>query len=316
MHNFECKDAILDLSDPDSTREPEWPKVDFIVGNPPFLGTKKLRGELGDEYVEKLFGSYGDRLPNFSDLCCYWFEKGRDLIENGHCRRAGLLATQGIRGGLNREVLKRILETGDIFFAESDRPWFLDGASVHVSMVGFDDGTDHDHVLDGRPVASINANLTSHADTTTATRLRQNAGVGFIADVKAGKFDLPEPEAISLLQIPNVHGRPNSDVVVPWVNGLDVLRRPRSFWIIDFGSEMAQEAAALYEEPFRLVRARVEPKRKTVKRKRYREIWWLHAEPCAEMRERISCHSYFVATATVSKHRIFARIAAPTLPDH
>ncbi len=76
-----------------------------------------------------------------ADLCCYWFEKARRQIEEGKCQRAGLLATQGIRGGANRDVLKRIKETGDIFFAESDRDWILDGADVHVSMVGFDDGS-------------------------------------------------------------------------------------------------------------------------------------------------------------------------------
>ena len=75
-----------------------------------------------------------------ADLCCYWFEKARQQIEKGKCKRAGLLATQGIRGGANREVLKRIKEDGDIFFAESDRDWILDGANVHVSMVGFDNG--------------------------------------------------------------------------------------------------------------------------------------------------------------------------------
>ena len=61
------------------------------------------------------------RIPGQSDLCCYWFEKARELIEQGKCKRAGLLATQGIRGGANREVLKRIKETGDIFFAD-ERP--------------------------------------------------------------------------------------------------------------------------------------------------------------------------------------------------
>ena len=85
---------------------------------------------------------YGNRVPGQSDLCCYWFEKARELIEQGKCKRAGLLATQGIRGGANREVLKRIKETGDIFFAESDRDWVLAGANVHVSMVGFDDGAE------------------------------------------------------------------------------------------------------------------------------------------------------------------------------
>src|ERR1019366_374107 len=98
------------------------------VSNPPFLGTKKLRygdgksasSGLGDEYVEKLFAAYRDRVPADADLCCYWFEKARQHIADGKCHRAGLLATQGIRGGANREVLKRIKETGDIFFAESD----------------------------------------------------------------------------------------------------------------------------------------------------------------------------------------------------
>ncbi len=69
--------------------------------------------------MEKLFALYEDRVPAESDLCCYWFEKARGQVEAGKCKRAGLLATQGIRGGANREVLKRIKETGDIFFAES-----------------------------------------------------------------------------------------------------------------------------------------------------------------------------------------------------
>ncbi len=77
LTGFKCMDAVLDLSDPANPREPEWPAVDFIVSNPPFLGTKKLRSELGDEYVETLFSVYSDRIPPFSDLCCYWFEKVR-----------------------------------------------------------------------------------------------------------------------------------------------------------------------------------------------------------------------------------------------
>ncbi|MFZ4694436.1 MAG: DNA methyltransferase, partial [Verrucomicrobiia bacterium] len=73
--NFRCQDAILDLSDPANPEEPEWPSVDFIVGNPPFLGDKLMRRELGDDYVEKLRTLFEDRIPGQSDLCCYWFEK-------------------------------------------------------------------------------------------------------------------------------------------------------------------------------------------------------------------------------------------------
>src|SRR6185312_2010075 len=112
-------------------------------------------------------------------LCCYWFEKARQHIEDGKCKRAGLLATQGIRGGANREVLKRIKEIGDIFFAESDRDWVLDGANVHVSMVGFDDGTENERLLDGAKVEEINANLTAHSDITEAKSLLANFRVSF-----------------------------------------------------------------------------------------------------------------------------------------
>ena len=101
--------------------------------------------------------------------------------------------------------------------------------------------------------------------------MSENRAVGFIADVKAGKFDIPFEEASVLLQEPNPHGRPNSDVVRPWVNGLDVTRRPRETWIIDFGATMPLEQASLYEKPFQIVQARVKPARDKVKRQRYRE---------------------------------------------
>jgi type II restriction/modification system DNA methylase subunit YeeA len=314
--NFRNMDAILDLSDPEHPREPEWPEVDFIVGNPPFLGTKKLRTELGDAYVNRLFALYRERIPNFSDLCCYWFEKARALIVADRCRRAGLIATQGIRGGLNREVLKRIQRDGAMFFGISDREWILDGANVHVSMVGFDDGTESIRSLDGSQVLVINSNLTSSTDVTTAKKLGGNAAVGFIADVKAGSFDLSDSDALAMLAEPNPTGKPTSDVLVPWVNGLDVLRRPRRNWIIDFGTDMPFDAAALYEIPFARIERDVYPARASVKRARYRDYWWLHAEPCAEMRRRTAPLSRFLVTPTVSKYRVFAWMQAPTLADH
>jgi type II restriction/modification system DNA methylase subunit YeeA len=296
--------------------EREWPEADVIVGNPPFLGTKKLRSELKDAYIEELFRIYADRIPNFSDLCCYWFEKARQQIEKGKCDRAGLLATQGIRGGLNREVLKNIQRSGGIFFAESDRPWVLEGANVNVSMVGFDNGSEKNCILDGKPVAIINSNLTANTDTTKALKLKANEDIGFIADVKAGKFDLAEQSALLMLSAPNPNGLPNSDVILPWVNSLDIIRRPRNFWIVDYGSNSLLETAARYEAPFGKVKADVFPERSKVKRKSYREYWWIHAETCDEMRALIKPLSRFLVTATVSKHRIFAWLTLPTLPDH
>jgi type II restriction/modification system DNA methylase subunit YeeA len=130
LNAFTRADAILTQHPDGSVTEPEWPTVDFIVWNPPFLGDKMMRSRMGDDYVTTLRAHYDGRVPGGADLCCYWFEKARAHVEAGRCKRVGLLATQGIRGGLNREVLKRITRTGDIFFAVSDRERVLDGANL------------------------------------------------------------------------------------------------------------------------------------------------------------------------------------------
>jgi len=310
------KDAILDLTDPEHPKEPEWPEADFIVGNPPFLGGKLLRTHLGDQYVDQMFALWKDRVPHEADLCCYWFEKGREQIRQKKCRRAGLLATQGIRGGANRKVLERIKQSGDIFFAESDRQWILEGAAVHVSMVGFDDACETSRVLDGIPAPHINANLRSTADTTTAQRLAPNLNICYMADTKGGAFDITEAAALEMLRSPNPHGRPNSDVVFPWVNGLDVTRRPRGMWIIDFGVDMPVDEAARYEAPFRHVDTHVRPAREKNKRKAYRDRWWIHVEPRPAMRAALHALERFPSTISLGKHRLFVWIQQPTLPDH
>ena len=121
LNHIETRDALLDLSDPAHPREAEWPAAEFIVGNPPFLGGKLLRRGLGDDYVDALFAVFGGRVPGEADSLPYWHEKARAAIAAGRTKRAGLLATQGIRGGANRRVLERIKESGDIFFARVGR---------------------------------------------------------------------------------------------------------------------------------------------------------------------------------------------------
>ena len=161
-----------------------------------------MRSQLGDGYVDALFGLYDGRVPAEADLVCYWFEKAREMLPGAHAKRVGLLATQGVRGGANRRVLQQIKDTGDIFVAWSDHPWVLDGAAVHVSIVGFDDGSETNRELDGAPVESINSNLTSGGDLTTAVRLRDNLGIAFMGDTKGGPFDIPESVAFDMVNQP------------------------------------------------------------------------------------------------------------------
>jgi type II restriction/modification system DNA methylase subunit YeeA len=315
LKTVECKDAVVALQ-AESATEPGWPKAEFIVSNPPFLGDKMMRSALGDEYVDRLRALYDGRVPGGADLCCYWFEKARAEIAAGRCRRAGLLATQGIRGGRNREVLARIKETGDIFFAVRDRDWVLDGANVHVSMVGFDDGSEPGHMLDGVAVDSINANLTARCDTTRARRLQRQADCSFIGTQKNGAFDVPFDVAYAWLHRPgNPNGRPNSDVLFPWSNGQDLTQRSSDRWIIDFGVSMPETQAARYQAPFEQVERDVKPDRLKNRRAAYRERWWLHAEPRPALRDAIRGRLRFLVTPTLSKHRVFLWLCAPTLPD-
>ena len=297
--------------------ERDWPKCDVIVSNPPFLGDKFMRRELGDDYVEELRKIYDKRIPGQSDLCCYWFEKARDLIEQKKCKRAGLLATQGIRGGANREVLKSIKETGDIFFAESDRAWILAGANVHVSMVGFDNGAESVKTLDGKTVAEIQPNLSSlSADISTAAKLKANESIGFIGTTKKAPLDLVETLALKLLNDPNPNGKPTSDVLVPYLNAEDVVRRNANTWIIDYPVSLSESEAAGYESAFRHVKEKVYPLRVNHREDVQRKYWWRLARPCPEVKESLQPLSRFLVTSIVSKYRLFAWHKVPVNPDH
>ena len=316
MDTIRQTDAILADGNADNPHAAEWPAAEFIIGNPPFLGGKLLRSNLGDEYVAAMFNAYKGRVPAEADIVCYWFENARASLEKGHTKRAGLLATQGIRGGANRRVLQRIKESGDIFLAWSDHPWMLEGAAVHVSIVGFDDGSEANRELDGAAVGSINANLMTGVDLTKVQRLSENASVSFIGDMKKGKFEISGETACRMLgDLGNPNGKPNSDVVRPWANGLDVTRRWRNMWIIDFDISIPESEAAQYEMPFEYIEREVKPIRDKVRNPLERQRWWIHARSAPDLRQAISGLGRYISTVRVAKHRLFVFLDETVLPD-
>jgi type II restriction/modification system DNA methylase subunit YeeA len=317
LENIECRDAVLDLSDPENPREPDWPAVDFIVGNPPFLGGgDRMRGGLGHDYVDALFEVYRGRVQRTADFACYWHEKSRAMVAASQVKRVGLLATQGIRGGASRGVLERVKQTGDIFLAWSDEEWVVDGAAVHVSFIAFDDGSESERMLNGYPVTAINANLTAGIDLTRVRRLSANAHTAFEGDKKGGPFELTDTVALAMLSQANPHHRSNRDVIHPWVNGSDITGRSRGMWIIDFGVDMTVDEAALYEAPFEYVNQHVMPTRIQNRRATYAERWWIHSEARSGMRAALKGLSRFVVTPNVSKHRVFVWLEGGTLPSN
>lgn len=316
LHNFSNMDAILARDAQEKPVEPEWQPADVIIGNPPFLGDKKMRAELGDNYVDGLRTLFEDRIPGQSDLVCYWFEKARAMIAEKKVERAGLLATNSIRGGANRRVLERIKETGDIFFAVSDRDWILDGAAVNVSLIGFDKGFEKEKSLDGDTVRAINANLTAEFDLTKAKRLGENRGICLLGTFKVGAFDISNTLAAQFLSMPlNPNRRPNSDVVRPFMNGWDATHRSRDMWIIDFRN-MSLDEASLYEAPFQHIKKVVKPQRDVNRRERRKKYWWKHGETSPSLYAVLDSRERFIATSSVAKHRVFVWIERKIVPDH
>ena len=348
LDTIECRDAILAA---DHT-EPEWPEADVVIGNPPFLGGKLLITYLGEDYVSRMFATYAGRVPAEADLVCYWFDKAGQQIAAGRTRRVGLVATNSIRGGANRRALEAatrkwrphsggggsdllmVREGGPtsglaqpqrLFEAWSDEPWVIDGASVRVSLVCFarpDEAAAFDARLDGHLVDEIYTDLTARrgsagVDLTSAQHLPENASVAFMGDTKGGSFDVEGEQARAWLRLPtNPNGQPNADVLKPWVNGMDLTRRPAGKWIVDFGWTMSAGEAALYEEPFRLVKEHVHPMRQRNRREAYREYWWRHVEPRQGMWQALDRLPRYIATPTVAKHRLFAWLDARICPDH
>ncbi len=222
------------------------------------------------------------------------------------------MATQGIRGGANRKVLERIKETGEIFWAQSDRNWILDGAAVNVSMIGFDDGTEEHIELDNRQVTRINPNLSSIVDLTSSHRLQENFVISFIGPSPHGTFDIDNSIAQKMLISPNVNGMQNSDVVRPVISSIDICQAPRGLWTIDFGL-MPLDEASKYEMPFEYLKKNVYPFRQKNRRAAYAVKWWQYAEARPGMRDSINGKSRFIATPRISKHRIFVWLSFDVL---
>ncbi|HRZ04718.1 MAG TPA: class I SAM-dependent DNA methyltransferase [Candidatus Competibacteraceae bacterium] len=355
LNSIECRDALLDIppefppcqggvsqrdggvlpnvsNHPGAARHPSlskegnsvseaaWPVAEVIVGNPPFLGGGKLLRELGDEYVGTLRQTYAGRVPGGADLVCYWFEKARAQIEAGQAQRAGLVATNSIRGGQNRKVLERIRETGAIFNAWSDLEWVNEGAAVRVSLVGFGTATSP-MILDGQPVMAIYADLTGQSfddgvDLTQALSLTENAGVSCYGSQQKGQFEIEGGDARRLLAYPNPHGKPNSEVIKRAINAKQVMDRPHDDWVIDFGLFMPEDQAMLYEGPYEIITTQVKPARLAGRDQSQKRRWWLHARPSPVYRRAQQGLSRCIATPAVAKYRLFIWLDSNILADH
>ncbi|WP_310476290.1 class I SAM-dependent DNA methyltransferase [Sandarakinorhabdus sp.] len=313
LNTIECRDAVLA---PDG-RQAEWPVAEVVVGNPPFLGGKRVLSELGKEYVSALRKAYRGQLPDFSDLVCYWFARAWTQMQSAQLIRAGLVSTNSIRGGANREALKPIVEDGQIYEAWGDEDWTVDGADVRVSIVCFSSVANESVRLNGNVSTKIFSDLTANeVDLTKADKLAPNEAIAFIGIQKSGPFDVPGELARQWLKAPlNPNGRSNAQVLKPYVNGAEIVRRPQDIWIVDFGSELDESEASQFEFPFEHASRVVKPVRAQNSEKIARDFWWRFWRPRPDFYAKAEHCARIIISPRVSKHRLFAWKSPAILPD-
>lgn len=278
----------------------DWPRTDAIIGNPPYHGTKFLRGELGDQYVEWLRREFG---VGVKDYAVYWFRRAQaNLPDDG---RAGLVATNSIAEGKNREAALDYLldEGGVITSAVSSQEWPGE-ANVHVSIVNWIKNPSRrvsGFVLDGVQVDGITTSLRSGRESGLGRPLAPNRHHQFYGVVPTGGgFILGNDEALALL------GRSDADysaVVRPYLIGDDITSNPElrpTRWIIYYG-EMGLEEAAKWPAALDLLRWRVKPERDRHKKRREREEWWKFSRTVQDLFAEIDGKSRYVACPATAK---------------
>ncbi|MEQ8267886.1 MAG: class I SAM-dependent DNA methyltransferase [Parvibaculum sp.] len=308
----------------------EWPKADFIVGNPPFIGTKRMRAALGDGYVDALRSVYAE-VPHSADFVIYWWEKAAELTSRGRLRRFGLIATNSLRQSFNRVVLTRWLngkKPVSIIFAIPDHPWVdsADGAGVRISMtVGatgrhsgslltvvdeFDVGSDAIGLSVRVETGTIDSSLTVGASTGSVSELMANSGIcGLGAALHGLGFMLNAAEARDL--------RPAGPAAIrPYIKGYELLRNRENHFVIDFSGMSEDEAQSANPAAFQRIVDRVKPERDQNRRDSIRKLWWRFGWERPLLRQALAGQSRYIATTETSKHRVFQFVENEVLSDH
>ena len=298
-NNIVCQDALFT----------PWVKANAIIGNPPFLGGKRLRQELGDEYTEKVYEEFKD-VKGQPDFCTLWFRKANDTIDtNG---RAGLVGSNSISQNTSRTAsLDYIVEqNGFIHEAVSTQVWSGE-ANVHVSIVNWSKQKPEKLFLDDLPVERISTSLKNEISVNSAKKLKANKNYSFEGCKLIGKgFIISKEQATEWIE----EFLENKKVLKPMIDGKSLIHPCcEKEWVIDF-YQMSIEEAFDYKEPLKRVRETVKPERESKKNKKLKEKWWLFERPRPAMRKALTGLSCYFAIPKVTKYTVFSPVDISILP--
>ncbi len=315
-------------------RPATWPEADFIVGNPPFIGAKRIRSELGDGYFTALSKAYPE-LSEFSDFVMFWWHKAAKLVEDSKVRRFGLITTNSLGQAFNRRVTALHLSSTtplSLAYAVPDHPWVdaSDGAAVRIAMtVGVAGALDgclavvasetptegaERHVAFSEALGRINADLTVGADVSSAVALNANDGFSGFGMALHGSGFIVSPKEASQLGLNRIAGLDKH--ICPFRNGKDITDKARGKLVIDLFGLKIDEVRSQYPEVYQYVFEQVKPERDHNNRDSIRDLWWLFGWPRPLLRKAKEGLARFIVTPGTAKHCMFVFLDQSIIPDH
>ncbi|MDU0372097.1 class I SAM-dependent DNA methyltransferase [Hymenobacter endophyticus] len=328
-----ARTLVLDYPDPQPA---EWPQADFIVGNPPFVGNKRMRDLLGDGYADALRKAYKGKVPDSADLVMYWWDNAAEALRSGKTERFGFITTNSLTQTFNRRVLQRHMEADgnpiSLSFAIPDHPWVdaAAGAAVRVAMtvaqpgqmlgtlgivaseIALVDDDAHEVILQ-EIEGVINSDLSIGADSTSSLALKANMGISSRGVIPLGMGFVVTPERATILGLGTVDGIENH--IRPYRNGKDITARSRNVMIIDLLGLTENEVLSRFPIVYQHILEHVKPERDVNNDKTIRTNWWLHARGRVDFRPALANLTRYIATVYVAKHRFFTFVDASVIPD-
>ena len=329
-----ARTPVLDYPNPQPA---EWPEADFIVGNPPFVGNKRMRDLLGDGYVDALRKAYGGTVPDSADLVMYWWDKAASITRKGKAERFGFITTNSITMTYGARIIERHLNDAEaplsVIYAIPDHPWvdIEGGAAVRVSMTVAQAGRVEgrvakvvkEYVVEGDEAhevelveteGAINSDLTVGADVTNTSQLKANEGISSTGVLTIGSGFIVTPKKAAELGLGSITGLETR--IRPYSNGKDLMSVSRNVMLIDMIGLSETEMITQFPQAYQHILENVKPERDQNRDAGRRKNWWLFARPNDQMRTSIAGLSRYIAIPETSKHKVFQFVDGSVLPDN
>lgn len=310
---------------------PAWPEAEFIVGNPPFIGTRRLKERQGEEYVAAVRDTHRE-VVRTADYVMYWYFMAADQVANGKARRCGLITTNSIVQDYSRPVLEYFI-TGDaprtkLAYAVTNHPWIdeADGAAVRVAMtvhtsvedpvrpiVGEVMGVGWGDTIVEHTVAQITSNLRNLPNVLAAGALRANLAMCSQGVIPANNgfkiFSAVDADVLKAQE------QVEPTMVKPYIIGNDLNDRFAQKWIVDAfdmsETDLLNNRSAIHHH----LKKHVYEERMQNPRPAYKKYWWLFAEPRRRLRKSFVGLTRFIATPYTAQHRTFQFWPTSYVPD-